>query len=65
MRITAEGVEQEGQLAMLRAEGCTEIQGYYYSRPRPARELPALLERWVSGGQLAVVSGQLSVVRSG
>ncbi len=29
----AEGVETEGQLAFLRANGCDEIQGYYFSRP--------------------------------
>lgn len=31
--IVAEGVENENQLALLRAEGCTEIQGYLIGRP--------------------------------
>jgi diguanylate cyclase (GGDEF)-like protein len=43
MRTTAEGVETEGQLAALEAEGCTEAQGYLFSKPRPAEELPLLL----------------------
>jgi diguanylate cyclase (GGDEF)-like protein len=43
MRTTAEGVETEGQLAALGAEGCTEAQGYLFSKPRPAEELPMLL----------------------
>ena len=36
---TAEGVETEQQLAWLRAEGCSEIQGFYYSQAKPANEL--------------------------
>jgi len=43
MRITAEGVETEEQLACLLAEGCSEAQGYLFSRPRPAEEIPLLL----------------------
>jgi EAL domain-containing protein (putative c-di-GMP-specific phosphodiesterase class I) len=38
MAITAEGVEAEEQAALLRAMGCTEVQGFLYSRPRPASE---------------------------
>ncbi|MCU0986347.1 MAG: EAL domain-containing protein [Acetobacteraceae bacterium] len=43
MGTTAEGVETEEQLAALTEEGCTEAQGYLFSRPRPAEEIPALL----------------------
>lgn len=32
---TAEGVETRDQLAYLRAEGCSEVQGFYYSEARP------------------------------
>jgi diguanylate cyclase (GGDEF)-like protein len=45
MHITAEGVETEEQYAFLTEAGCTDIQGYLISRPIPARELPALIER--------------------
>jgi len=31
--ITAEGVETEGQAAMLKQWGCDQVQGYYYGRP--------------------------------
>ena len=34
----AEGVEDEGQLSMLRAEGCEEAQGYLFGRPMSAAE---------------------------
>ena len=43
MAITAEGVETREQLGVLRAEGCNEVQGYYFSPPRPAGDVPALL----------------------
>jgi len=43
MATTAEGVETRQQLDQLRAEGCTEVQGYYFSRPRPAKEVAGLL----------------------
>jgi diguanylate cyclase (GGDEF)-like protein len=47
---TAEGVETEPQMQHLRDEGCTELQGFLFSRPRPAGEVPLLLEdpapRW-------------------
>jgi diguanylate cyclase (GGDEF)-like protein len=40
---TAEGVETQEQLDQMREEGCTEVQGYFYSRPVPAREIAGLL----------------------
>ena len=40
---TAEGVETQDQLDQMRAEGCTEVQGYFYSRPVPASEIAKLL----------------------
>ena len=43
MSTTAEGVETEDQLAQVRAEGCTEVQGYLFSAPCAASELPKLL----------------------
>jgi diguanylate cyclase (GGDEF)-like protein/PAS domain S-box-containing protein len=42
---TAEGVETEEQLRILRNEGCTEVQGYLFSPPRPLPEIEALLTR--------------------
>ena len=41
---TAEGVETTEQLMRLREEGCTEVQGFLFSAPRPASELAALIE---------------------
>ncbi len=43
MATTAEGVETKEQLDTVRAEGCTEMQGFLFSRPVPAEEIEALL----------------------
>jgi len=43
MTTTAEGVETEQQLDMLRTLGCTEMQGYLFSPARPATEIRRLL----------------------
>ncbi|MFI5491383.1 putative bifunctional diguanylate cyclase/phosphodiesterase [Actinoplanes sp. NPDC051859] len=43
MSTVAEGIEEYGQLAALRAMGCTFAQGFYFSRPVPAAEAGRLL----------------------
>ena len=45
LTVIAEGVENEVQLAFLRANRCDEIQGYHISRPVPAPEIAALLRK--------------------
>ena len=42
---TAEGVETEAQFELLRREGCTQAQGYLFSRPVPAQEVAGLLSK--------------------
>ncbi|MDI1247024.1 MAG: EAL domain-containing protein [Rhodoferax sp.] len=44
-RTIAEGVETRAQLDYLRAQGCDEIQGYFFGRPLPADEFASLLRR--------------------
>jgi EAL domain-containing protein (putative c-di-GMP-specific phosphodiesterase class I) len=41
---TAEGVETQAQLELLRKEGCTEAQGYLFSQSKPAAETKSMLE---------------------
>jgi diguanylate cyclase (GGDEF)-like protein len=41
---TAEGVETQQQLDTLQAAGCTEMQGYLFSRAKPADEIVQLLQ---------------------
>jgi diguanylate cyclase (GGDEF)-like protein len=43
MTTTAEGVETQQQQELLRALGCTEMQGYLFSAPKPAAEIKQLL----------------------
>lgn len=43
---TAEGVETMDQLDRLRAEGCTEVQGFLFSAARPASEIGVLLGKF-------------------
>ena len=44
LKVIAEGVETEEQLAWLRAQECDAVQGYLFSRPLPAQELTKLLQ---------------------
>jgi diguanylate cyclase (GGDEF)-like protein len=39
MAATAEGVETQEQLDTVRSEGCTEMQGFLFSKPRPVHEI--------------------------
>jgi EAL domain-containing protein (putative c-di-GMP-specific phosphodiesterase class I) len=43
--VVAEGVEVKDQLERLVAEGCTEVQGNYFSEPKPIREFEKLLNQ--------------------
>jgi EAL domain-containing protein (putative c-di-GMP-specific phosphodiesterase class I) len=43
LTVTAEGVETNEQLAVLRHLGCDEVQGYFFSRPVPAKDAYEML----------------------
>jgi diguanylate cyclase (GGDEF)-like protein/PAS domain S-box-containing protein len=43
---TAEGVETMDQLDALRAEGCTEVQGFLFSPARPASEVLEMITKF-------------------
>lgn len=38
-RVTAEGVETAAQVEALTAQGCNDLQGYYFAKPTPAKDL--------------------------
>ncbi|MBP0614460.1 putative bifunctional diguanylate cyclase/phosphodiesterase [Jiella mangrovi] len=50
MQVIAEGIETEQQMRGLLAEGCREMQGYFFSKPQPKEELPRMIaeitKRW-------------------
>jgi diguanylate cyclase (GGDEF)-like protein len=48
MTATAEGVETQEQLDKITSEGCTEMQGFLFSKPLPAHEIELL---FLSGHQ--------------
>ncbi len=43
LKVIAEGVETEQQMAFLREQGCDEIQGYLLSIPLPPEEASKFL----------------------
>lgn len=45
LQVVAEGVETRQQMDFLRQHNCRLAQGYYFGRPVPADELPALLRQ--------------------
>ena len=55
---TAEGVETAAQLAFVRAEGCTEVQGYHISPPRLAAGVAAMLRPRTPGVEMAAADAR-------
>ena len=44
LKVVAEGVETEAQLAFLRAQACDELQGFLFSPPLPAADIAAWID---------------------
>lgn len=44
VKVIAEGIETEQQLHFLYSLGCDAFQGYYFSRPIPAKDFVVLLQ---------------------
>ena len=65
MSTTAEGVETLDQVAKLREAGCTQIQGYVFSRPRPSAEIAALFGRRLEGDENDRAAAHIEKVRAG
>jgi diguanylate cyclase (GGDEF)-like protein/PAS domain S-box-containing protein len=49
LQTIAEGVETRSQADYLRAQGCDEMQGYWFSRPLPAAEFEAFVRGRTAG----------------
>jgi diguanylate cyclase (GGDEF)-like protein/PAS domain S-box-containing protein len=48
LSVVAEGVENEGQYALLQASGCQYAQGYLFSQPVGMEEAESLLNTWAA-----------------
>lgn len=61
----AEGVETIEQLAYLKQEFCSDIQGFLFSQPLPSGEMAELLQAWRTPcGKLLVGDGSMDDVRT-
>ncbi|MBD8070613.1 EAL domain-containing protein [Bacillus sp. PS06] len=49
--VIAEGIETGRQLELLKELGCMMGQGYYFSKPVPANQVPALVNEFAEQGQ--------------
>lgn len=52
LKTIAEGVETAGQLAFLRARGCNEAQGYFFSRPLTAQAFESYVKNHADKARL-------------
>ncbi|MBP2447751.1 diguanylate cyclase (GGDEF)-like protein [Rhizobium leguminosarum] len=57
---TAEGVETEYQRDFLAALGCTDLQGYFFSKPVPLRELDCFQQPESAAGLLTNAPGAVA-----
>ncbi|MCC6705156.1 MAG: EAL domain-containing protein, partial [Thermomicrobiales bacterium] len=55
LRVTAEGVETNEQLAIIRKIGCDSAQGYFFAHPLPADVFYARLLQEIAGGASSTV----------
>lgn len=46
LRTVAEGIEEPGELEVMREMGCDAGQGYLFQRPMPAEAFPVFLREW-------------------
>jgi EAL domain-containing protein (putative c-di-GMP-specific phosphodiesterase class I) len=63
LRVIAEGVETRNELAFLKENHCDEAQGYYFSKPVPARQFVNLLERGLATVMARNVGGSVTAIR--
>jgi EAL domain-containing protein (putative c-di-GMP-specific phosphodiesterase class I) len=62
MTIIAEGVETRDQLKCVELEGCTEVQGFLFSPPQPASEVPSIIARLEQAEEVLYRAGTPKVV---
>ena len=56
LQTIGEGVETKQQWEILKGFGCSELQGFYFSRPVPVEEINDLIRKYGRGGKLLLPS---------
>ena len=56
LQTIGEGVETREQWEILKEFGCSELQGFYFSRPVPVDEINELIRKYGRGGKLLLPS---------
>jgi diguanylate cyclase (GGDEF)-like protein len=46
LKVLAEGVEEKGQVELLKKLGCKYVQGFYFSKPLPVSKVGRFIESW-------------------
>jgi diguanylate cyclase (GGDEF)-like protein/PAS domain S-box-containing protein len=64
LRVIAEGVENEEQMAFLRAHQCDEIQGYYFSKPLTCEEIEKKLRSSAAAASPVQPSNESAALRA-
>ena len=67
MDTVVEGVETAAQLERVLAEGCGEIQGFLFSKPRPADQIPDVLNavadlKWLFNSQISFIDKTQTII---
>jgi sensor c-di-GMP phosphodiesterase-like protein len=60
LTVLAEGVEEKGQVDLLRKVGCEYVQGYYFSKPLPVSDMKEFLDGWEmsTASEMGVLMGK-------
>jgi EAL domain-containing protein (putative c-di-GMP-specific phosphodiesterase class I) len=58
MKTVAEGVETREQLQKLRVVKCDQAQGYLFSRPVPASDVPSMISALARSSSAAISAFQ-------
>ena len=61
LRVVAEGIESEAVWRLLAELGCDQGQGYFMSRPIPADQMIAWLEKWRAPVMVAIPADEVDV----
>src|SRR5581483_10188338 len=64
LKVVAEGVETEAQLAYLAEKSCDEVQGFLFSKPVPAEEFRRMLAGGPAAAKVSSNGSLLTAVRT-